>query len=256
LASLGRARTTAELLRMFAPGGPIGTAIQARLSTSLPAPVYALSAAILWNPEFGGGPIAGDHRARAEAAAQLLGLLRAGELSAEAAFGRITRRLPPAAAERMGGTLQLIRADEARHGRMLTEAADHSGLVPAPPAAAARRFFAILESRDPSVHVGRIAALDACVCQILSRVLAADRGSMLPPPVFATLESIRRDEGRHVRTARTLAREFGIDSNILQCLDLETRQAFDRVLCCYEPAFLALHVDAGAMRRQIRRDER
>jgi hypothetical protein len=190
-----------------------------------------------------------------ECIAQLLGLLRAGEQSAEFAFGRVRKRLPPAAAQNLHQTLESIQSDEARHGRMLAIAAHLSGITPSGPAAAARRFLARLESRDPGVHLARIASLDGCVCQVLSRVLAADIASRLPHSVSIVLGSIRRDEGRHVRTARRLARELGMDTGDLRCHDDETRESFDSVLGCYEHAFLALDVDAGAMRRLIRRED-
>jgi hypothetical protein len=38
-------------------------------------------------------------------------------------------------------------------------------------------------------------------------------------------------------------------------VDVETRNAFDRILHCYEPALMVLLGDAGALRRRILRVE-
>jgi hypothetical protein len=188
------------------------------------------------------------------AVASLLGLLRAGEQSAALAFGRLLRRLPAAAAERTGAVLGAIRADEACHDALLARAATVCAVSPQVPPALARRFFLQLESRELATQLARIAALDGCVCQVLARVLAAGDGSTLPIALASALERIRRDEGRHVRAARVLAREHGLDESMFHVLDLETRRSFDRVLAWYEPAFVVLGVDAQALRRDIRRD--
>ena len=76
----------------------------------------------------------------------------------------------------------------------------------------------------------------------------------LPPSIVLVLESIRRDEGRHVRAARRLVEEFSIDASANRSIELETRYAFDAVLGGYDMAFAALNVDVNAMRCQIRRD--
>ena len=240
---------------MFAPDGRTGTAILARLSMFLPERARELSVAGLWNPEPSVDSLPIEQSKRVDALSRLLGLLRAGEQSAAAAFGQLIRRLHPAAAECARVALQSIQADEARHDWILAKASDDSGISPAPPAKVARRFFATLESRDLGVHLGRIAALDACVCQVLSCVLSTTHHSTLPAPIVETLESIRRDEGRHVKIARTLARGLGVDDRTLQCVDVETRNAFDRVLHSYEPALVVLLADAEALRRRIRRVE-
>jgi hypothetical protein len=184
----------------------------------------------------------------------LLGLLRAGEQSAEAAFGRIARRLQPATAARVNHALHLIQQDEQRHTILLRNAADASCMQHCRPTASARRFFARLESRDLAVHLGRIAALDACVCQVLSRILAAGSRATMPPALQQALTTIRRDEGHHVKNARALAVDLGIDPAHLRNIELETRQAFDLVLGCYEASFLSLGIHAESLRRRIRRD--
>lgn len=188
------------------------------------------------------------------AVSQLLGLLRTGEQSAELAFRRITRRLKPAGAAYAQHALAAIAEDEARHDHWLVAAADEVGIIATPTSESVRRFFVRLESRDFGAHLARIATLDGCVCQILSCVLAGPSRSRIPPPLAAVLVRIRRDEAGHVRTTRSLAREFGADLTTARALELETRSAFSSVIAGYESAFDALGVDTGALARRIRRD--
>jgi hypothetical protein len=186
--------------------------------------------------------------------APLLNLLSAGEHSAEAAFGRIVRRLRPAEAARISDALHFIQQDERRHVRLLIEASEACDVSFKRPQVAVRHFFARLESREPAVHLARIAALDACVCQVLSRVLRAIDGSVYSDHLSAMLAGIRGDEGHHVRIARTLSLELNGDPGRLQCVNAEVRQAFDRVLAQYEASFVGLRVDVEELRRTIRRD--
>ena len=187
------------------------------------------------------------------AVGQLLGLLRTGEQSAHLAFRRLSRRLPPASARYAQHALSSIAIDEATHDQWLATAADSAGIFAIPAPVGVRRFFVKLESRDIRTHLVRIAALDACVCQILSCVLAARRSSCIPPALLTSLAAIRRDEAVHVRTTRGLAREFGVDPVAARALQLETRGEFGLVLAHYGAAFDALGVDAGMLQRRISR---
>lgn len=192
--------------------------------------------------------------ARRAATAQLLGLLRAGEQSAEAAFRRIARRLTAAESAYAWPALEGIADDEARHDHLLAHAAsaDAAEAVRVPPSV--RRFFRRLESREPAVHLVRISALDGCVCQVLSAALTCREAAQPVPAVAAVLSIIRRDEGRHVRIARGLARSLGATPDRFQELGLETRHAFAHVLALYESAWVALGVDTGALRQRVIRD--
>jgi hypothetical protein len=195
---------------------------------------------------------------RVHAVACLVELLRAGEQSAEQAFGRIAGRLSATQFVHALPSLWAIAADEARHDRLLARAAraidaEWFGLPPG-----VRRFFMRLESRDPRIHLSRIASLDGAVCQLLSAVLAKGLGTAhptLPHPVLATLVTIRADEGRHVRIARVLARELGQDAASLRAFDLETRHRFSEVLGHFDGALATLGVDTVTLRGRIRRDE-
>lgn len=193
-----------------------------------------------------------------EAAARLVGLLRAGEQSAEQAFGRIAGRLSATQFAHALPSLRAIAADEARHDRLLARAAgaidgERFALRPG-----VQRFFMRLESRDPRIHLSRIASLDGAVCQLLSAVLSKTHSTAhttLPHPVLATLVTIRADEGRHVRIARALARELGQDAASFRAFDLETRHRFADVLDHVEKALAMLGLDTMALRGRIRRDE-
>lgn len=192
------------------------------------------------------------------AIASLVGLLRAGEQSAEQAFGRIAGRLSATQYAHALPTLRAIAADEARHDRLLAGAAraiDAEWFGLRPPV---QRFFMRLESRDPRNHLSRIASLDGAVCQLLSAVLSKRLGAApapLPHAVLATLVKIRADEGRHVRLARALARDLGQDAVSFRAFDLETRHRFADVLGHFDGALATLGLDTVALRRRIRRDE-
>jgi hypothetical protein len=198
------------------------------------------------------------HSDRVHAVACLVGLLRAGEQSAEQAFGRIAGRLSATQFAHALPSLRAIAADEARHDRLLARAAgaidaDSFGLRPG-----VQRFFMRLESRDPSIHLSRIASLDGAVCQLLSAVLSKGLGmahTTLPHPVLATLVTIRADEGRHVRIARALARELGQDTASFRAFDVETRHRFSDVLGHFDGALATLGLDTVTLRGRIRRDE-
>ena len=195
---------------------------------------------------------------RGQEIAPLLGLLRMGEQSAEQAFGRISGKLSTTQFAYALPALQAIAADEARHDRLLAVAVTAVGGECCRPRPDVRRFFMRLESRDPASHLARIASLDGAVCQILSSVLAKTSISTspsLPYPIAATLASIRADEGRHVRLARTVARELGFDPARLRAIDLDTRHRFADMLAHFDDSLTLLGIDAMTLRSRIRRDE-
>jgi hypothetical protein len=194
---------------------------------------------------------------RDQGIAPLLGLLRMGEQSAEQAFGRISAKLSRTQFAHAVPALQTIAADEARHDRLLAAAASVVDADCCHPRSHMRRFFMRLESRDPATHLARIASLDGAVCQVLSSLLATTTRSTfpsLPYPIAATLATIRADEGRHVRVARTLANELGLDSADLRAIDLDTRHRFADTLLLFEDSLVMLGIDWMTLRTRIRRD--
>jgi len=195
---------------------------------------------------------------QAQAVTCLVGLLRAGEQSANQAFERIAGRLSATQFAHALPSLRAIAADEARHDRLLARAAGAIDGEWPRMRPGVRRFFMRLESRDPRVHLSRIASLDGAVCQLLSAVLSNGLGTQhttLPHPLHATLVAIRADEGRHVRIARALARELGQDAASFRAFDLETRHRFSDVLGHFDGAFATLGLDTVTLRGLIRRDE-
>lgn len=199
---------------------------------------------------------ASEHR---HALVCLVGLLRAGEQSANQAFGRIAGRLSATQFAHALPSLRAIAADEACHDRLLARVAGAIDGQWFRVRLRAQRFFMRLESRDPGIHLSRIASLDGAVCQLLSAVLSKGTGTLhttLPHPLVETLVTIRADEGRHVRIARELARELGRDTASLRDFDLETRRRFSDVLGDFDWALATLGLDTASLLSLIRRDER
>jgi hypothetical protein len=135
--------------------------------------------------------------------ATLLALLRVGEQSAICAFNRIAGRMSAGELQLAAPRLTALICDEQRHDHVL---AAHCATLPHVVVgdAMTRRFFRGLESRESTVHLARVAALDACVCQVLTRVLAPTQRK-LGDSLVVLLSRIRCDEARHVRTARGCA---------------------------------------------------
>lgn len=179
--------------------------------------------------------------------------MRAGEQSAQIAFGRLLRRLPPGSAEQLQSALLAIGADEARHDQWLQVAGDLAGVVHLRPPVSVRRFFLRLESREFAIHLARVASLDACVCQTLAAVLNA-KPRRLHAALVPALTEIRRDEGRHVRLTKSLAQSLGVSPELLREVGSETRHAYDAVLSVYDAALVSLGVDTPFLHQRIRRD--
>jgi hypothetical protein len=86
------------------------------------------------------------------------------------------------------------------------------------------------KTREPGVHLARIAGLGACSCQILRRLLAPALLRQFAPELASVLTSISRDEARHVRTARTLALELGVGMARLSEITSSVRHGFAKLL--------------------------
>ena len=183
----------------------------------------------------------------------LLSLLRLGEQLAEGAFDRIARAFAGTPLDRYQAVLLRVSDDEHRHDRLLSSLARHE--MPPRVDRKARRFYVSLRDPDPGIHLARIAALDGCVCQIISHVLAV-RTPVLAPPLRDVLVHIRRDEGHHVRVARRLTLMCGAPTRLLNEIDGETRAAFTGVLARYTDEFTALGVDSDNLLRCIHRVDR
>ncbi|HEY0801629.1 MAG TPA: hypothetical protein VGD54_12355, partial [Steroidobacteraceae bacterium] len=186
------------------------------------------------------------------AAASCLALMRAGEQSAAQAFARIVHRLTPGEFAHAGQAVTQMIADEERHDVLLAECATALPAVTAD--LGARHFFRRLETREPGVHLARISALDACSCQLLSRMLGPVPRTSLSARLITTLSSIRRDEGAHVRSTRRLALDFGVEVGGFREIAHGVRHSFAALLRTRAAYFEALGVDSDGMIRCIERD--
>lgn len=186
------------------------------------------------------------------AAASCLAMMRAGEQSAAEAFAGIVARLTRGEHARAAGVLAPLIADEQRHDALLAFQAAALPVVRVD--YDARRFFRGLHTREPGVHLARIAALDACACRVLSRMLAPVVRAHLHRDLVSTLISIRRDEGFHVRQARELALELGVEPLRMREIGSAVRRSFAALLASRAPHFEALGVDCLALIQRIERE--
>lgn len=187
--------------------------------------------------------------AAAEAVATLVPLLGCGEEAAALAFDGLAR-----AGGAEASALTLIADEERVHDALLRRvsaslpAVDRSGAM----LRAARRFHINLGRGGAALHLGRIAAIDAAVCTILSRLIrpetpiAADHALR---PIFAR---IHRDEAKHVRVSRTLASTL-MPAATLREYGAAARGAMAAMLATGGDAFEALAVDPDALLRDVAR---
>ena len=189
--------------------------------------------------------------AAAPAHAVLVSLLRLGERSAGFAFERLARSTKIATSDPYRALLAQVAQDERRHDCELAAVAGDA--IRLRMNNSSRRFFLGLHDRDIRIHLARIAALDGCVCQIVTQVLS---GSLLAPQdagLRRTLERIRHDEGRHVRIARRAAQRYGASDALLCEIDHQTRNAFCAVLAPHAEDFQALGIDPQRLLNRMRR---
>lgn len=185
----------------------------------------------------------------AEALAALLPLLGCGEEAAAIAFDSLANTTGNASARIvMAG----IAAEERQHDRLLK-----SLMRALPPAAGARevmrqsrRFHISLGRGGLALHLTRIAAIDAAVCTMLSRLLRAGAPLRRDPAVFAVLGRIRSDEARHVRASRSIVLAEGLPPG---CRDAAAaaREALAHILMLEGRSFEALCVDPDALFREL-----
>lgn len=174
-----------------------------------------------------------------------------GEEAAALAFDGLacSSAVSPVAA----ATLQAIAVEERIHEDLMRELA---AALPQTDAEntlrAARRLHVSLGSGSPVMHLARIAALDAAVCTILSRLLRLNSPLSNDYHIHSTLSRIRRDEARHVAVSRALVLESG-SSQCLRAVGSEARLALVRVLMLEGDAFETLGVDPAALERDIAR---
>ena len=189
-----------------------------------------------------------DHHGAALAA--LLPLLGCGEEAATLAFDDLSGS---ASDPREAAALARIADEERTHDAIISALIE--ALPPDPQAAAirraARRFHIDLGRDGPILRLARMAATDAAVCTILSRLGEARRPLANDPVIATRLRRIHRDEAHHVRVTRALANNAGTGRTARDA-GCAAREALANVLQLRACAFEALGVDPQRLDRDLR----
>ena len=187
----------------------------------------------------------------ANALALLIPLLGCGEEAAALAFDGLADN---ARDRRSAVILKQIGREERVHDALLRSL---MCALPAPPdrpamMRRAQRLHVELGSGGSAIHLARIAALDAAVCIVLSRLLRRGRPLCADTNVWRTLGRIHSDEARHVRWSRYLALAAG-PTVAQRNAAAGAREALAKVLMLAGDAFETLDVDPFVLERDIRR---
>ena len=184
----------------------------------------------------------------AQAIANLLPILLCGEESAEFAFEHLAKQLPASQKPAFESQLISIADDERCHGLLLDTLRQS---LPAPrcrsSAKLAARFLRGLASADLPLHLVRIAAVDAGLCQILAEVCHRDRPITRLVHIHSVFQRIRRDEGRHVRISRCCAKALGLATSVERDERSLVLQNFAALLAPEAASFAVLGVDFNAL---------
>lgn len=185
----------------------------------------------------------------AVALATLVPLLGCGEEAAALAFdGLAARDGDPVTA----AALRAIAEEERVHDRLLHSLAEALPSVSTEAMqATARRFHIQLGRGSTLAHLARIAAIDAGVCLILSRLLRPGGPVSGDPAVTRMLARIRRDETRHVRLSRSLVLERAA-GRAFEDVAAAAREALANVIALAADGFEDLAVDPARLRADLR----
>ncbi len=186
------------------------------------------------------------------ALAELLPVLGCGEEAATLAFAALARDRTLAREDRV--QLRAIADDEMVHDALIAALRGALPVVAQSPAisAATRRFHAELRSGGIVFHLARIAALDAGVCTILSRLLGRTSAIGRVPIIAEILHRIRRDESRHVAVARRIALAHGAAPALREAA-ASSRFGLATIIARESSAFERLGIDAGTLTRELAR---
>jgi len=184
----------------------------------------------------------------AHALATLVPLLGCGEEAAALAFDALAQT---ASDDVEHYALRAIAAEEQAHDALLTRLALALPTVDATAIRRrTRRFHIELGQGSRTRHLARIAAVDAAVCTILSRLIRVGTPVSADPVVTALLARIRRDEARHV----TISRRFAVGAGAgLRDTGAAARAALADVLTIGGDAFERLAVDPARLFADVRR---
>jgi hypothetical protein len=182
------------------------------------------------------------------ALALLVPLLGCGEEAAALAFDGLAANDGDSAT---ATALRLIAEEERVHDSLLHCLAEGLPIVAtASVRRAARRFHIDLGRGSTLAHLARIAAIDAGVCTILSRLLRPDTPVAGDRAVANMLARVRLDETRHVRLSRSLVLARA-DGRRFEDVALSAREALANVLMLAADAFEVLEVDPAQLRADI-----
>ncbi len=189
------------------------------------------------------------HAPHARALARLIPILGCGEEAASLAFDGLARSCR---ANRVASAaLRQVAAEERIHDGLMHGLA--AGLPPPGDERAiraARRMHIQLGLGGFETHLARIAALDAAVCTVLSRLLRAGQPLTDCPQVRRILGQVHRDEARHVALTRSLVLAHGASSR-LRDIGADARGALAAVMMIEADAFEVLRVDPARLNRDI-----
>lgn len=186
----------------------------------------------------------------ASALAILLPLLGCGEEAAALAFDGLAVGTDDGEAAHI---LRTIAREERVHDSLMRGLME---ILPTPPDRSmmmrrAQRFHVQLGLGGRAVHLARIAALDAAVCIILSRLVRPALPLAADVQICRTLTRIRNDEARHVRWSRRLALTEG-PTRAQRDAAAGSRDALANVLALAADAFELLSVDPAILDRDVR----
>lgn len=184
----------------------------------------------------------------AQALAMLVPLLGCGEEAAAIAFdGLAASEADPAAAK----ALRAIAEEERVHDRLLHGLAENLPRVAmASLRQKARRFHIDLGRGSTLVHLARIAAIDAGVCLILSRLLRSGSPVASDQALASMLARIRLDETRHVRLSRSLVLARA-DGRQFEAVAAAAREALAKVVMLAADALENLEVDPAQLEADL-----
>jgi hypothetical protein len=190
---------------------------------------------------------------RRRSLAQLVQLLRCGEVSAALAFDILARRRRRRGdGEALCLALASIAEDERRHEQWLSA---WQRTLPAPTqefggSALAVGFFRGLGTPDAGDHLARIAALDSAVCLLLAALRKAQ------PGLFGTcLSQILADEARHVALASSYARRHS-PARRRQEQAAATREGLVELLATSADCLESLRMNPDQLLARLRRPPR
>lgn len=185
----------------------------------------------------------------AEALAVLLPMLGCGEEAAALAFDGLARFVTN---EHARDVMLSIAIEERVHdvllknlGQALPSVGGAHDIV-----RKTRRFHIDLGRGGVVLHLARIAAIDAAVCTLLSRLLRTGTPLSADPVVHGIFARIRTDESRHVRLSRDIVLAAGAPP-IVRDAAAAARGALAHILMLGSDSFETLAVDPDALFRDV-----